>query len=595
MAKSPKNRPAGHQITSTLYRRIGELEDSLARHRGEDAGPHRHERRLEAIIETLPVGIGLVKERRLQWFSGPLMRDMGYREEELCGRNARRFFLDAADYRRAGGDLCRQLHDKDSAETEIRVRRKDGEAHDLRVRVGLVDPREPSHGMLFTAFDISERRRFEDRLQWQINFDPLTRLPNRVQALDRLRQALARSERSGKNVGVLLVDLDNFKKVGETLGHAVGDEVLVTAARRLETAVRNEITVARLGGDEFLLVMPEISDVSSMQWVAERILSLFAEPFYTGRHRLMITASLGVTHANLGRRDPQHLIKDAEIAMYLAKRAGRNTYRFFTPELHERAVRHLEMESRLARSLQHGELAVHYQPMLNCGDGKPVAVEALLRWRNPDLGMVAPADFIPVAEQTGLINELGAWVLSTAASQLRVWRTRFGWPLRMAVNVSSCQFERGNLVEDVNRALGDNELPGDALELEITEGLLLRDEPGVHAQMLELRRSGVRLSIDDFGTGYSALSYLKRFPIDTIKIDRSFIRDLTLDTEDEVLTRTIILMGRGLGLEVIAEGVETVGQLAFLKAHDCPLAQGYYFSRPLAAEECGSWLGTLMG
>ncbi len=703
--------------TSTLYRRIEALERDLARLRGEEPEPRHQERRLEAIVEALPVGIGLVRNRVFEWVSGPLLRTLGYTEPEVLGQSTRILYIDDAEFERVGELLYRQLAETGSGELESQVRHKDGSVHDVQVHARVVDPHDLSRGVIVTANDvtearqaleqvhtlsrvveqspavvmvsdpqghieyvnaaceratgyrreellgreqellrsdrippqvygdlwrsvcegkewrgelhsrrkdgelyweyaviapvlgrdgvlthvvdtredITERKAFEERLLRQTNFDPLTGLPNRVLVLDRLHQALAACERSGNDVGVLLVDLDNFKKVSETLGREAGDKVLAAAAQRLGQAVRSDDTVARLGGDEFLLVLPELRDISGIEQVADKILQLFTRPFKLERHRLLITASVGATHARADGRDPQHLIKNAETAMYLAKQAGRNTYRFFTPELNRRAVRRLEMESHLARALEQSELSVHFQPLVTCDGGVPVALEALLRWNNPELGDIPPDEFIPLAEQIGLIRELGTWVLRQAAGRVQQWRERYGLPLRVAVNVSSCQFERGDLLKTVRRVLNESGLPAQALELEITEGLLLRDEPGILDQLLALRKLGVHLAIDDFGTGYSSLSYLKRFPIDSIKIDRSFVRDLVSDTDDAVLVRTIILMGQGLGLAVIAEGVESTEQLAFLNGQNCVMAQGYYFSPPLPPAECADWIERNLG
>lgn len=432
--------------------------------------------------------------------------------------------------------------------------------------------------------EIRKRREYEAQLVVKANFDSLTLLPNRVLALDRLSQALLQSERQESFIGVALVDLDRFKKVNDTLGHGAGDRLLVEAAKRLTQAVREGDTVARLGGDEFLILLPGLNQWENAEFIAQRILESFARSFVIASHEFFVTTSIGLAIAPEDGRDAQTLLKNADIALYKAKDEGRNTCCFFTPTMNEDLKTRQAMENLLVHALDRNELFLVYQPVIRLADGSIAGAEALLRWRNPTLGQVPPDRFIPLSEDLGLIEEIGQWVLNQACLQASQWRRLL--PFRLAVNVSSAQL-RGLTVfpNAVNAALAASGFPVGNLELEVTESIVLDDSTTSRAVLQNLDALGVRLAIDDFGTGYSALSYLKKFPFDTLKIDRSFVRDLPHDEGGVALARAILAMAHALNLEVVAEGIENQDQAAFMTSQGCDLAQGYYFHKPMAPEE----------
>jgi len=464
-------------------------------------------------------------------------------------------------------------------------------AHDeLEVRVE-ARTRELHHANAQLLLEIDERRNVERKLQHQAQYDSLTELPNRMLSIDRLSQAILGAERSGNHVVLIFLDLDDFKKVNDTLGHQHGDALLVQAARRLRLAVRAEDTVARHGGDEFLVIVGGLRLPEDAEAIADKIVHAFADSFEIAGSEIVVTPSMGLAVYPEDGDTPDMLLRNADLAMYDAKDAGRNTYRYFNQHVHDSSVRRLTIERRLRSALQRGELQLMYQPLVATATKQLVGAEALLRWHSPDVGLVMPDQFIAVAEHTGLIVEIGDWVLHTACAQLRAWRDRGASQLRMAVNVSPRQFRGDRLLSTVRECLTSNALPPSCLQIEVTEGLVIRNQPEVGETLIALSRLGVALAMDDFGTGYSSLSYLKRFPFDAIKIDRSFVRDVASDPDDCALVIAAIRMGKGLGLSVVAEGVETDKQLAFLTEHECDLVQGHLFSKPLPAEEFAArWL-----
>ncbi len=441
-----------------------------------------------------------------------------------------------------------------------------------------------------TVADITLRKKYEERLQRQANFDEVTGLPNRLLALDRLRSAVVSAHRHQRKVGVLFIDLDHFKKINDTLGHATGDQVLRMAADRLTSCVREEDTVARLGGDEFTVILPNMTSASHTEPVIHKILDTFSQSFVLDRHEAFVTASVGVTVFPDDGDDPHVLMQNADAAMYRAKEHGRDTFQFFTRELNQRAMERMRLESHLLHALDRNELDLHYQPIVDIRSRKVVGTEALLRWSNEELGSVHPERFIPLAEDTGLIVPIGRWVLDTACQQLRQWREMGLPPLRLSVNISSRQFRGKGLVEAVSQALEKHGIVAQCLELEITEGLLMDELPQTRETLHALDALSVRLALDDFGTGYSSLSHLKKFPVDTVKIDKSFIQDVSTDPGDATVVEAIIAMAHRLNLQVIGEGVETDDQLEFIRARGCDLAQGYYFSEPLPPGEFARWV-----
>lgn len=438
--------------------------------------------------------------------------------------------------------------------------------------------------------DITQRKKAEGQLIYQANYDELTELPNRVLAMDRLQLSLVRAQREKRTVALLFLDLDRFKKVNDSLGHSIGDLLLKKAALRLRSCVRDGDTVARLGGDEFLIVLPDLETAISSEVVANKILESFSDSFHLEKHDLFVTTSIGITFYPADGEDSDVLLRNADAAMYKAKSKGRNTYCFFTQEIDKLAHENLRLDNHLRHALERDELLLHYQPVHNANTGQVVGAEALLRWNNPQMGVIDPARFIPVAEETGLIIDIGKWVLNEACSQAATWLKMGNPDFRIAVNVSPRQFRDGNLVNAVVKSMVENELPAHCLELELTESLLVEDAPMTSFTLRELKQMGVQLSIDDFGTGYSALSYLKRFSFDTLKIDRSFVMDMTTDKNDAALVAAIIAMARSMEMGVIGEGVETEEQLNMLLEQKCELMQGFYYSRPISADDFGVYL-----
>ncbi|MBI5121709.1 MAG: PAS domain S-box protein [Rhodospirillales bacterium] len=467
---------------------------------------------------------------------------------------------------------------------ELLNRKKDGTLFWQHAIISPIrDPKGEITHYISVKEDISIRKEYEERLVRQANYDALTGLPNRVLAMDRLKQAIAQGHRYGRKVALMLLDLDDFKKVNDTLGHAAGDLLLKEASLRLVDCLREGDTVARLGGDEFVLLLPDLGDTTSAEVVAEKILSVCNQPFDVGGHEVYIAGSIGIALFPDDERDPMLLMRNADAAMYRAKREGKGIFRYFTPEMNAKALEHMRMEAQLRHAIEREELQVHYQPLVDSGTGRLVGAEALLRWTNPVLGEVSPENFIPLAEETGLILSIGAWVLRTACREAAKWQ-RPGHEVFVAVNISGKQFQKRMLVEIVRQSLEDSGLPAACLELELTESVLLEHTQETLAIIQELELLGVGFAIDDFGTGFSSISYLRRFPFDTLKIDRSFIKDLGDNEGDAELVKSIIAMANSMRLKVVGEGVETHGQREFLRTSGCHIAQGWLYSRPIPGQ-----------
>ena len=432
--------------------------------------------------------------------------------------------------------------------------------------------------------EIAERRLADQRVVHMAHHDALTGLPNRTLLADRVGQAIARAHRSGGKLAVLFLDLDRFKNVNDSFGHAVGDMLLTGVSARLTSSRREEDTVARLGGDEFIVSIPDVADAAEAEAVAARILSDLAKPFTINGHQLHADVSIGIALYPRDGETAETLMRNADTAMYHAKESGRGNYQFFNAQLTERVSRRLSTETNLRRALERGEFTVHYQPLVNLSSGRVDGAEALLRWPQPDDQLVSPVEFIPIAEETGLIVPLGEWVLLEACAQAQAWQTAHPG-LRMAVNLSARQFRQKNLIGMIEQVLGESRLHPSLLELELTEGMLMHNVEEAAHILARLDEIGVRLAIDDFGTGYSSLSYLKRFPIHTLKIDRSFVRDISTDPDDAAIVTAIVAMARSLNLRVTAEGVETEEQAAFLRSLTCDQAQGFHFGRPMPSAE----------
>jgi diguanylate cyclase (GGDEF)-like protein/PAS domain S-box-containing protein len=436
-----------------------------------------------------------------------------------------------------------------------------------------------------TGSDITARKLTEQRVHHVAQHDVLTGLPNRSLLQDRLSQAIAYSNRSGHPVWVMLIDLDRFKFVNDSMGHKAGDVLLVTVAARLRASLRDTDTVARLSGDEFVVILSEHQDQRLSPDIVQRVMDSVAQPVMLGTKEFFVTASIGVAIYPSEGTSADSLTEHADIAMYRAKKLGRNNFQFYTPAMNEESLERVRIEGALRNALERDEFVLHYQPQVDLASGQIVGMEALIRWQHPELGMVPPSRFVGVAEETGLIVPIGAWVMRAACAQNKAWQDA-GLPrLRVAVNLSARQFGAPGLIEGIEQALADTGLAPDCLEIELTESLFMSDVTPAVDLLHRMKALGVNLSIDDFGTGYSSLSYLSRFPIDVLKIDRSFVADITDDANDAAIVTSIIALAHNLKLSVIAEGVETAAQLDYLRAHGCDEMQGYYFSRPLPADE----------
>jgi diguanylate cyclase (GGDEF)-like protein len=440
-----------------------------------------------------------------------------------------------------------------------------------------------------------ERLEAQSRLQFLAYHDVLTGLPNRTLFRDRFEQARTRADRERTKVALLFIDLDQFKTINDTLGHQLGDQLLIGVGHRLCECVREGDTVSRQGGDEFLLLLPDLTDPSATAAPLVSVMNHIAEPFEIEGSELTTTVSIGIAVYPDDGHDFETLAKKADMAMYRAKEAGRNAYRFFDEQMNVDAIEHLAMRNGLRRALQRNEFVLHYQPQIDLVTGAVIGAEALIRWNHPDMGLVAPGRFIGVAEESRLIIPIGEWVLREACRQATAWR-RAGLPaLTVAVNLSGVQFRRGDVEQTVRLALETSGYDPACLELEITESTLIQNVEEVLESVKQLKRLGVRLSIDDFGTGYSSLAYLKRFDVDKLKIDQSFIRDLTNDANDAAIVQAVIQMGHSLNLRVIAEGVENAEALARLRALGCDEVQGYYFAKPMPADEFARFVALAQG
>ena len=450
-------------------------------------------------------------------------------------------------------------------------------------------------GSVFVLRDMTETRALADKLAHMAQHDALTGLPNRLLLADRIKSAIAIAPRHQAHPGVLFLDLDGFKHVNDSLGHSIGDKLLQSVAKRLTACVRASDTVSRLGGDEFVVLLAEIAQPEDAAIAAGRMQEAVSAPHRIDAHELHVTTSIGVSLYPSDGSDAETLIKNADTAMYQAKASGRKSYRFFEPAMNLRVIERRNIEQGLRRALERNEFVLHYQPKLDIATGNIHGAEALVRWQHPAHGNIPPNAFISVAEESGLIVPLGKWVLREACRQVKAWSDA-GAPLQsIAVNVSAIEFQHEDFMRDVFNILEQTGLAPERLELELTESVLMKRSGSAAAILKTLRAEGVRLAIDDFGTGYSSLSYLTRFPVDTLKIDQSFIRQITETPSETAIVKAVLSMAQSLDLRVVAEGVETRGELAFLQAHQCDEAQGYYFSRPLPAVEFDEFIHEYAG
>jgi diguanylate cyclase (GGDEF)-like protein/PAS domain S-box-containing protein len=505
----------------------------------------------------------------------------GYDAREVVGHNLESLQGVNQDQNNIA-EIRAALRERRAGHALLRNYRKDGTGYwnDLFIAPVHDDAGVISH-FVVTQYDITAVMRYEAELEFQARHDALTGLANRNLLHERLSQAIAHARQGGSAIWVVFLDLDRFKFVNDTLGHEAGDTLLKTLAGRLTQAVRAQDTVARLGGDEFVLVLPDDSGDSTGMTVLHDLMHAVAEPLMIQSHEFFLTCSIGVAVYPADGSTAETLTKHADIAMYRSKQMGRNTIQFYAASMNERTLERLRIEADLRHALERNEFKLHYQPQLNLCSGRVVGMEALLRWEHPVLGMIAPSRFIGLAEEMGLIIPIGAWVIRTACLQTKAWQLAGLGELRVAVNLSPRQFTQKALVQSVADVLGETGLEARFLELELTESMVMNDVDQAVTILRNLKGLGIQIAIDDFGTGYSSLSYLRRFPIDVLKIDQSFVSDLALNLDDAAIVRSIISLAHSLRLKVIAEGVETAEQLAFLRLHGCDQMQGYYFSRPL--------------
>ncbi|HEX5670159.1 MAG TPA: EAL domain-containing protein, partial [Sulfuricurvum sp.] len=527
----------------------------------------------------------------IEYVNAAFVNSSGYTSSEVIGKNPR-FLKSGNTPEHAYDSMWAALVRQEKWQGEFINKRKDGTNYIYSINVAPVINKEgrTTHYIAIEE-DISEQKKTQERIHYLANFDALTGLPNRIQMDEHLRYTLSLAKRNPATFALMFLDLDHFKNINDTLGHSIGDLLLVELAKRLSSAVRDEDTISRMGGDEFVLLLPETDENGAGQ-VAQKLLQSIAQPFVLEGHELTITGSIGIALYPSDGPDIETLSKNADTAMYRSKRDGRNAYCFFTQQMQINSQRNLELSNALHTALQRNEFHLVYQPQHSMEDNSIIGAEALIRWNHPSMGSISPMEFIPVAEDNGMILAIGEWVLRTAVQQAYEWNQNNNYSILMAVNLSAVQFRHPSLVTMITEILDDIDLPPQYLEIELTEGVAMHNPKAAVNVMNSLHDIGVRMSIDDFGTGYSSLSYLKKFNIYKLKIDQSFVRDISTDPEDKAIVSAVIQMARSLGLKTIAEGVETIEQLNYLKEQQCDEIQGYYYSKPLLPEEFEAYINT---
>ncbi len=543
-------------------------------------------RLLSQALEQSPVLVVITdKTAKIEYVNSTFERVTGYTAEEVIGRNPsilKSGLTPLIHYQ----ELWKALGERRSWTGELQNRKKSGEFYWEQAHIApVVDPAGKVTHYLAVKEDITEKKSQEERIIHQAHYDGLTNLPNRFLALDRLTQLIKEAARTGTHAAVLFLDLDGFKRINDSLGHETGDQLLRQSAGRLTETVREGDTVCRLGGDEFIVLLSSLKQASDARSAAESLVSRFRQPFVLDERELLVTASIGIAVYPQDGATSAELLRNADTAMYHSKEQGRNSYHYFTETMNKDVSRRLAVEEQLHGALGRQEFFVMFQPVIDLQNSEIAAAEALLRWRNPTLGDVSPEEFIPIAEQTGSIVEIGHFVLRQALGCSSQWQKTSGKGFKMAVNLSPRQFRDPGLTDSIKAALQQAGVAAESLELEITEGVLMSGHAYLDAALTALNELGVGIAMDDFGTGYSSLSYLRSYPFDVLKVDRSFISDITVDQADRELVNAAILMAHGLGLKVVAEGVETREQLAYLREKNCEFAQGYLFSKPISAEE----------
>ena len=580
--KAPMRDPEGKVIGV-----LGIARDITKRYRAERAA-RLSKARLSVSLQATQIAIWDWDIKRDRWYASRIYyTSLGYLPHR--GRGDREVWIERVhpEDRARVRDIIEKAMTGASVlyEYEARLRHANGSYRWMQVRGVAIEHNAQGMAtrMLGVRQDITEKKLADERIERLAHYDTLTGLPNRTLLNERMPNAFTQARLDGESMAVLVVDVDNFKNINDTFGHGIGDDLLVEVAQRLETLARGEDMIARIGGDTFVMVLAggTIAQATNM---AQRVIEVLSTPFRTQQLELMVTSSIGVALLPAHGSDFDTLLKCADGAMHRAKQQGRSRYVVFSEEMHIRAARNLIVETELRHAIDRGELYLHYQPQISLTDGRLTGAEALLRWNNPNLGLVSPAEFIPITEDSGQILKIGSWVLRSAVEQLRNWLAQGVPPLSLAVNLSSVQFRDPRLPGFLREVMQEAGLHPHFLELELTERVALDDPGGAVSVMNELHELGVRISIDDFGTGYSSLSYLKRFRAAKLKIDQSFVRTVADDPDDQAIVKAIISLAGSLGVGTIAEGVETAAQLEFLKAHGCQQAQGFYFSPAIPAD-----------
>jgi diguanylate cyclase (GGDEF)-like protein/PAS domain S-box-containing protein len=539
----------------------------------------------QSILENASLGIAFTRDRKFLRCNERFGELFGWDKDELVGLSTNILFPSAQAFAEMRNMATPILSGGERLDTEVLMKRRDASVFWCRILAKAIDRTDSRKGTVFIVEDITQRKKAEERIIYMAHYDALTGLPNRLLLQDRIKQAVAQAHRNLTQMAVLFIDLDHFKHINDSLGHQIGDRTLQLVASRLQQCLREGDSVARLGGDEFVLSLPLLASSNDAAMVAQKVLNVLAAPFIVDGNELHVDASIGISLYPNDGVDAESLMRTSDTAMYHAKEKGRSNYQFFTPALNKTAQRHLAIANHLRHALANNELTLFYQPQVDIESGTIFSAEALLRCRQPGKKQLTSCGpYIPIAEETGLILPIGEWVLRQACRHLKEWRSA-GYPnLRIAINLSARQIYQRNFLTMIEQTLDEFELPAAALELEITETLLLqRNEDNVET-LRQISDMGIQLSVDDFGTGYSSLAYLQRFPVHALKIDQSFVRGIGQDSNDTALVAAIIAMAQSLNLKVLAEGVETVEQVKFLMSHGCLAAQGFYYSAAVPAE-----------
>ncbi len=538
----------------------------------------------EALLDNALVGIARVCDRNIISCNRRLEEIFGFAPGALIGQSTRLLCKNDEEFAVLGAEAYACLELNRNYFTTRLLARADGSTFWGELAGRRVDPAHPEAGSIWIFSDISERKQAEDRAEFLSYHDVLTGLPNQLLLKDRLQQAIAFSNSTGTKLALMVIDLDRFKTINDFLGHNAGDKLLIEVARRLARRMRSTDTLGRQGGDEFNLLLTNLAEPDAIVTFLGELMEDVQQPFLVEGQELTISASVGIAIYPEDGADFEALLKKADMAMYRAKDAGRNAYRFFNQEMNEEAVEQITMHAGLWRALEAEQFVLYFQPQFDSPSGRLIGAEALIRWNHPDLGLVSPARFIPVAEETGLVVQIGDWVLREACREAVKWRDAGRAGMVVAVNLSAVQFKRGDIEQSIARALDESGLDPALLELELTESILIRDSENVLSSVRRLKQMGIKLSIDDFGTGYSSLSYLKRFEVDKLKIDQTFVRDLVDNPEDAAIVRAIVQMAHSLGLRTIAEGVESQPVLDILRGYGCDEVQGFHCGRPTPAD-----------